>query len=131
MPSCVFPWEWLSPSYSLPHDHRFCPQGSLLHLAFEVLPCNQVGNIIVIILVLIPTVLFLQALVALRQLPQRSQAVGTELIEDTGDELGEFFVFAVAVNGKGVGGYGSVDCEVFVESMSVEVRKRRLVSWTE
>jgi hypothetical protein len=31
------------------------------------------------------------------------------LIEDAGDELGEFFIFAVAVDGEGVGGDGGVD----------------------
>jgi hypothetical protein len=31
------------------------------------------------------------------------------LVEDAGDELGEFFVFAVAVDGESVGGDGCVD----------------------
>jgi len=34
------------------------------------------------------------------------------LVEDTRDEFGEFLVFAVSVDGKGVGWYGGVNCDV-------------------
>ena len=49
-------------------------------------------------------------MIALRQLAQRGKAVGAELVKDAGDEFGEFFVLAVAVDGEGVGGDGGVDC---------------------
>ena len=32
------------------------------------------------------------------------------MVEDAGDEFGEFLVFAVSVDGKGVGWDGGVDC---------------------
>jgi hypothetical protein len=51
----------------------------------------------------------LHALVALGELPQVSERVGPELVEDAGDELGELLVGAVAVDGECVGAHGSVD----------------------
>lgn len=91
---------------------------SSLHLAFEILPLDQIRDIVIIVVVFVSAVLlvarvpvpaaaaavlFLQALVALRQFAQRGQAVGPELVEDAGDEFGEFLVFARAVDGEGVG----------------------------
>lgn len=88
---------------------------SSFNFALKVLAGDQIGDIIVVILILIPTAatatfLLLQALVALGQFAEGGQAVGAELVEDAGDEFGEFFVFAVAVDGEGVGGDGGVDC---------------------
>ena len=105
----------LSLSLSLSHDQK--PSSSSFNFTLKVLARDQIGDIIVVILVLIPTAttatatfLLLQALIALGQFAERGQAVGAELVEDAGDEFGEFFVFAVAVDGEGVGGDGGVDC---------------------
>jgi hypothetical protein len=54
----------------------------------------------------------LEALVALGQLAQGGQGVGAQLVQDAGDKLGQLLVLAVAVDGKGVGGDGGVDCGV-------------------
>ena len=54
---------------------------ALLDLALEVLTLNQEGG----------------------------EAVGAQLVQDAGDELGEFLLLAVAVEGVGVGGDGGVD----------------------
>lgn len=84
---------------------------SLLHvgLALEVLPLDQIRDILVIFVLLLSafsslSARLLQALVALRQLAQTGQTVGAELVQDSRDKLCQFFVFAVAVDGKGVGG---------------------------
>jgi hypothetical protein len=84
----------------------------LFNSSLEVLPLDQVRNVVLIVLILLviaSTLLFLHTLVALGKLAQRSQAVGTQLVQDTGDKLGEFLVLAVTVNGEGVGRDGSVD----------------------
>lgn len=52
-----------------------------------------------------------QSLVRLGELSERGKRVGAELVEDTGDELGEFLVLTVTVDGEGVGGESGVDCE--------------------
>lgn len=88
----------------------------LLHFALEILPRDQVGDIVVVVIALAvlaagtAALLLLQALVALGKFPEGGEAVGAELVEDARDEFGEFFVFAVAVDGEGVGGDGCVDC---------------------
>lgn len=77
----------------------------LLDLALEVLAGYQVGNIVVVgILSLLRHVL-----VALGQLPERGQGVGTQLVEDSRDELRQLLVLTVAVDGEGVGRNGGVD----------------------
>ena len=82
----------------------------LLDFTLEVVAGDQIRDVVVVVLVLLAAALFLlQALVALGQLPERGEAVRSELVEDAGHELGELFVFAVAVDGEGVGGDGCVD----------------------
>jgi hypothetical protein len=80
----------------------------LLDLALEVLTLDQIGDIILIIILLL-TLGLLHVLVRLGELAEGSEAVGAELVKDTGDELGEFLLLAVAVEGEGVGGDGGVD----------------------
>jgi len=91
----------------------------LLDFTLEILPRDQIRDVIIILIVPpsqafpLPAraaVLLLQALVALGQLAEGGEAVGAELVEDAGDEFREFFVFAGAVDGEGVGGDGGVDC---------------------
>lgn len=48
---------------------------TLLDFTLEILPSDQIRDIVVVILVLLASFLLLQALIALRQFPQRSQAV--------------------------------------------------------
>ena len=109
-----------SPSLSLSRPNQNHPPLSF-NFTLKVLAGDQIGDIVIVILVLIPTAattatatfLLLQALIALGQFAEGGEAVGAELVEDAGDEFGEFFVFAVAVDGEGVGGDGGVDCCVF------------------
>lgn len=88
-----------------------------ISLALKVLALDQVGNVVLVVVgarlvaqlaALAPAAL-LQALVALGQLAQRRERVGTQLVQDARDELGELLVLAVAVDGKGVGGDRGVD----------------------
>jgi hypothetical protein len=53
--------------------------------------------------------LLLHVLVALGELAQGSEGVGAELVQDVGDELGELLLLTVAVQGKSVGGDGTVN----------------------
>jgi len=112
------------------HDIRFelrpplSSRPHLLNLALglEVLSCDKIWDVIIILIVLFVltlalTLLLLHALVALGKLPQRRERIGTELVEDAGDELRQLLILAVSVDGKGVCGYGgvhyrneSVDC---------------------
>lgn len=81
----------------LPRSTRFSYISSVgshsLHLAFEILPVDQIRNIVVIVVVVFPAVLFvapftapaaavlfLQALVALGKFTQRGQTVGPKLV---------------------------------------------------
>jgi len=117
--SCTHPIP--SPLTRLPFP-IFPPPPLPLHLldfTLEILPRDQIRDIIIVLIVPpsqpfpLPAraaVLLLQALVALGQLAEGGQAVGAELVEDAGDEFREFFVFAGAVDGEGVGGDGGVDC---------------------
>lgn len=83
---------------------------NLLNIALEVLALNQVRDIVLILVLLaLGTGLLLHVLVALGELAQGGKAVGAKLVEDTGDELGEFLLLAVTVEGEGVGGDGGVD----------------------
>lgn len=79
-----------------------------LGLALEVLAGDQFGNVVVISLLAL--LVLLHALVALGQLAQGGQGVRAELVQNTGDELGQLLVLAVAVNGESVCGDGGVDC---------------------
>ncbi len=84
----------------------YFPKSSrLLDLALEVLARDEVGDLVIIGLLLA----LLHVLVALGQLAERGQGVGAQLVQDAGDELGELLVLAVAVDGKGVGGDRSVN----------------------
>ncbi len=100
----------LFPSVSI-FDSLHCPSpgflirlDNLLNLSLKVLALNQFWDLIVVILafLLLSTLFLLQALVTLGQSSQGGKGVRTELVEDAGDEFGEFFVFAVAVDGEGV-----------------------------
>jgi hypothetical protein len=81
----------------------------LLDLALKVLTLDQVGDIILLIIILLLTLGLLHVLVGLGELAEGGEAVGAKLVEDTGDELGEFLLLAVAVEGEGVGRDGGVD----------------------
>ena len=83
----------------------------LFDLALEVLAINQIGDIVLVIILLVAALRLLHVLVALGQLAERGQAVGAELVQDAGDELSELLLLAVAVEGEGVGGDGGVDCD--------------------
>ncbi len=78
----------------------------LLNLVLKVWLLNKVGNLIVVRLLLA----LLHALVALGELAQRGKRIGSELVQDTGDELGQLLVLTVAVDGEGVGGNSGVNC---------------------
>lgn len=80
----------------------FC---NLLDLALEVLTGNEIGNIILLSVLLV----LLHVLVALGKLAEGSKGVGAELVKDTGDELSELLVLTVAVDGKSVGGDSGVN----------------------
>lgn len=99
----------LHPIYLQPPPPPFRSSSSF-NLTLKILPRNKIRDIIIVVLVLLPTLFLLQALIALRQFPQTRQTIGTELIEDSWNELREFFIFSVAVDGEGVGGDGGVDC---------------------
>ena len=83
----------------------------LLNIALEVLTLHQLGDIILLVVLLaLSTALgLLHVLVALGELAEGGEAVGTQLVQDTGDELSEFLLLAVTVEGEGVGGDGGVD----------------------
>ena len=81
----------------------------LLNLALKVLALNKVGDIILLIILLLTALRLLHVLVALGELAEGGQGVGAELVQDTGDELGELLLLAVAVQGEGVGGDGGVN----------------------
>lgn len=83
----------------------------LLNIALEVLTLNQIRDIILLVVLLALTtgLVLLHVLVAFGELAERGEAVGAKLVQDTGDELGEFLLLAVTVEGEGVGGDGGVD----------------------
>lgn len=83
----------------------------LFDLALEVLACHQVGNVVllVVLLLTILTGLDLHVLVALGELAEGGEGVGAELVENTGDELGKLLVFTLAVDGEGVCGNGGMN----------------------
>lgn len=88
-------------------------QASLLDLVLEILALDQLRDVVVVLVLLVLAALgFLHGLVALGQLAERGQGVGTELIQDAGDQLRQLLVFAVTVDGEGVGWDGSVNCRL-------------------
>ena len=84
---------------------------------FEILPLHQIRDLIVVFIVALlargpftPRALFLlHALVALSQSPQTCERVWAQLVENPGNQFGEFLVLAVAVDREGVRGDGGVD----------------------
>lgn len=96
---------------------------SLLDIALEVLALDQIRDIIllVVLLALNTGLVLLHVLVALGKLAQRRKTVGAQLVQDTGDQLGEFLLLAVTVQGEGVGGDGGVHC-FFFQSFTLVLR---------
>ena len=90
----------------------------LLNIALEVLTLNQIGDIILLVVLLALTtgLVLLHVLVALSELAERSKTVRAKLVQDTGDELGELLVLTDTVDGEGVGGYRGVNCRVAVST---------------
>ena len=85
----------------------------------EVIAGNEVRDVVIVLVVVLLaslTLLLLHTLVALGEFAQRCERVGAELVEDTGDELGELLVLTGAVDGEGVGRYRGVDCTWYVSS---------------
>ena len=87
----------------------WCTRANLFDLALKVLASDQVGDVIIVLTTLL--VLLGNVLVALSKLAEGGQGVGSELVEDTRDELGKLLVLTGTVDGKGVGGNGGVDCK--------------------
>jgi hypothetical protein len=88
----------------LPIPNKKADVDFLFNLVLKVLSCNQIRDVIVIIVAFLLVALrLLHGLVALSQLSKRGEGVGAELVEDAGDEFSELFVFASSVDGKGVG----------------------------
>jgi hypothetical protein len=82
-------------------------------LALESLASNEIRDIVIILIGILTALalLLLHVLVALGKLSERGERIGTELVEDTGDELRELLVLTLTVDGEGVGGNSSVDCD--------------------
>lgn len=79
-------------------------------LALEVFTLNKVRYLIIVVVFLVLAfAALLEALVALGQLAEGSERIGAELVEDTGNELGELLVLAGAVDGESVGWNRSVN----------------------
>ena len=85
------------------------PAGRGDRVGAEGVALDEVGDIILLI---ITTLGGLHVLVALGELAELGKAVGAELVQDAGDELGELLLLAVTVESEGVGGDGGVDCMV-------------------
>jgi hypothetical protein len=85
----------------------------VLALALEVLALDELGDLIIVFVVLLLALTaLLEALVALGKLAEGGKRVGAELVKDAGDELGELLVLTVAVDGEGVRRHSGVDCTV-------------------
>jgi hypothetical protein len=85
---------------------------NLFDFIFKVLSLNQIGNVIIIFVLLLvfTTFCLLHRLVALGKFSERGQGVWAKLVKNTGNKLGELLVFAVSVNGESVGWDGGVNC---------------------
>ena len=80
-------------------------------LALKVLTLHKIRYLVIVVVLLVFTLAaLLEALVGFGELSEGCERVWAELVEDAGDELGELFVLAVAVDGEGVGWDGGVDC---------------------
>jgi hypothetical protein len=87
-------------------SYRVCNFLLDLGLRLEVVASDEVWNVVVVVVViLVVVIILLHALVALGEFAQRCERVGTELVEDAGDELCQLLVLTVSVDGEGVGGY--------------------------
>lgn len=99
---------------------------SLLDLILEGLTLNEVGDLVVISLLLA----LLEALVALGKLAQRGKRVRSQLVQDTGNELRQLLVLTVAVDGEGVRGNRGVDwrrilCQQIVHHLPSSIEKKK------
>lgn len=84
-----------------------CAMYALLNTVFEILAIDQIGYIVISIVIVAFALatcaaVLLKILIAFGQFPQTSQRVWTELVQDSWDKLGQFFIFAIAVDGKRV-----------------------------
>jgi len=77
----------------------------LLDLVLEVLARNEVGDLVIISLLLA----LLHVLVALGELAERRQRVGSKLVKNARDELGKLLVLSVTVNGECVRRHSGVN----------------------
>lgn len=57
----------------------------LFNLALKVLTLHQIGDIILIVVLLLASLVLLHVLVALGELAEGGEAVGAELVQDAGD----------------------------------------------
>jgi hypothetical protein len=91
--------------------------GSLLTLLDLVKVLHELRNLVILVCLLLAGLTSSGGLtsrkggVGLGELAQGSEGVWAELVEDSGNELGQVFVGSVAVDGEGVGARGGVDCE--------------------
>jgi hypothetical protein len=85
---------------------------NLFDFIFKVLSLDQLGNIIIIFVVLLvfTTFCLLHRLVALSKFSEGGEGVWTKLVKNTGNELRELLVFAVSVDGESVRWDGGVNC---------------------
>ena len=88
----------------------------VFHL-YRVEVLDQIGDIVIIVIGGgttsdggLPLLALLDGLVGFGQFTEGGEGVGAELVEDAGDELGEFFHLAGTVDGEGVGGNCCMDC---------------------
>ena len=89
----------------------------LLNLALEGLACNQIWDIVIVLLLVLTLLLLLHGLVALGELAERCKGVWAKLVKDTWDKLGELLVLTVTVDGEGVGWDSGVDCSSKLASL--------------
>jgi hypothetical protein len=91
--------------------------GSLLTLLDLVKVLHELRNLVILVCLLLAGLTSSGGLtsrkggVGLGELAQGSEGVWAELVEDSGNELGQVFVGSVAVDGEGVGARRGVDCE--------------------
>ncbi|KAM3075923.1 hypothetical protein ACMFMF_011966 [Clarireedia jacksonii] len=90
---------------------------NLFDFILKVLSFDQIGNIIIVFVVLLvfTTFCLLHRLVALSEFSKGGKGVWAKLVENTGNKLSEFLVFAVSVDSKGVRWDGGVNCKSELE----------------
>jgi hypothetical protein len=99
---------WCSGGRSFLVTGSFFEGRNLFDLALEVLAGDEVGNVIIIGLL----VVLGHALVALGKLAEGGEGVGAELVEDARHQLSELLILTSAVNSKRVGGNGGVNYKI-------------------